>query len=582
VTGDFADISRDLSGLPELPATGARLRPPLTRQRVIMRIVIVGFLAATVWAWQSVDMSVIGLWRERDDVRSLIDRMTPPAFPGLRLTLGKVFETLWMAVIGTSLAVALSVPLAFGAARNTTPHRAVMVVCRAIIVLARAIPDLVFAMVFVRAVGIGVLPGVLALGLHSIGMVGKLFADAIEQTSPMPREAVVSVGSGKWQAIATSIVPQAMPSIISTTLYRLDINLRTSTVLGIVGAGGIGQRLKQFTGSLQWNSALGIVLIIFVFITTMEVVSALVRSSLLGGERTMVARSTPRFSLGASLATRLRKASVQPQRVGVRSFDRTKVTPPLTGERLAMLSYGGFFAALVLLAFTFVRLNPIEIVTAVPDIVLVGTRMFPLDFTTARDSLVEGVVESIAMALLATSVGFVLSLPLGLLAARNVTANRFVYALARVSIIGLRGTPELIVCVVFVAALGLGPVAGILALIIGSTGFFARLIADAAEEVDPLPREAVFTTGATRLQESTTSVIPQALPAIVGNLLYVLDVNLRSSAILGIVGAGGIGFLLNNSIKTLHWHTTGAIIFTVFAIVYAIELLAGWVRKQII
>jgi phosphonate transport system permease protein len=119
-------------------------------------------------------------------------------------------------------------------------------------------------------------------------------------------------------------------------------------------------------------------------------------------------------------------------------------------------------------------------------------------------------------------------------------------------------------------------------LIIGSTGFFARLIADAAEEVDPLPREAVFTTGATRLQESTTSVIPQALPAIVGNLLYVLDVNLRSSAILGIVGAGGIGFLLNNSIKTLHWHTTGAIIFTVFAIVYAIELLAGWVRKQII
>jgi len=97
-----------------------------------------------------------------------------------------------------------------------------------------------------------------------------------------------------------------------------------------------------------------------------------------------------------------------------------------------------------------------------------------------------------------------------------------------------------------------------------------------------MPREAVFTTGATRLQESTTSVIPQALPAIIGNLLYVLDINLRASAILGIVGAGGIGTLLMSSIKVLQLQTTGAIILSIFVIVYGIELLAGWVRKQIL
>jgi len=157
-----------------------------------------------------------------------------------------------------------------------------------------------------------------------------------------------------------------------------------------------------------------------------------------------------------------------------------------------------------------------------------------------------------------------------------------VYGLARVYMVALRGVPELILCVIFVSAVGLGPVAGVFALVVGTTGFFSKLIADAVEEVNPIPREAVMATGATRLQETAISVVPQALPSIVGNLLYVLDINLRTSAILGIVGGGGIGTLLMNSIKVLKWETTGAILLSIFVIVYGIELLAGWIRKQII
>jgi phosphonate transport system permease protein len=138
------------------------------------------------------------------------------------------------------------------------------------------------------------------------------------------------------------------------------------------------------------------------------------------------------------------------------------------------------------------------------------------------------------------------------------------------------------VAVLFVSAIGLGPVAGAFALVVGTAGFFAKLIADAVEEVDPVPREAVFATGATRPQETFVSVIPQAMPALVGNLLYVLDINLRVSTVLGIVGGGGIGFLLFNSLRVLQWETTGAILITIFVVVYAIELLAGWVRKQIL
>jgi len=545
-----------------------------------MRAVIVLFAAATVWAWSYTDMSLTAVTSGFSDMRNLLDRMTPPSFARLDHTIAVAFETLWMAVIGTTMAVILSVPLAFGAARNTTPHPIVAKLCRAVIVMSRAIPDLLFAAIFVRALSIGVLPGILALGLHSVGMVGKLFADSIEQTSAAPREAVVSVGASKWQAITTSVVPEAMPGFIATSLYRLDINLRSATVIGIVGGGGIGVWLKQMTGSLQWNKALGIVIVIFVLITVMEFVSAIVRSTLLGGERTMVGRSAPRFSLGSRLATRVRRGT--PATAGVRAFNQTTVRPPLTGERLAKTLYGVFFLGLIGFAFWSVRLNPLDVVSALPDMWRVTTRMFPLDFSTARSSIIKGLVESIAIALMATFFGFIFALPLGLLAARNVTANKIVYALARIMVTLLRGTPELIVCVIFVAAMGLGPIPGIFALVIGTTGFFAKLIADAAEEVDPLPREAVFTTGATRLQESTTSVIPQALPAIIGNLLYVLDINLRASAILGIVGAGGIGTLLMSSIKVMQLQTTGAIILSIFVIVYSIELLAGWVRKQIL
>jgi len=154
--------------------------------------------------------------------------------------------------------------------------------------------------------------------------------------------------------------------------------------------------------------------------------------------------------------------------------------------------------------------------------------------------------------------------------------------ISRLVMLLLRGTPELIIAVIFVAAMGLGPVSGTFALVLGTAGFFGKLIADAAEEIDPTPREAVFATGASRLQEVATSVIPQVLPALVGNLLYVLDINLRVSAVLGIVGGGGIGFLLFNSLRVLQFQTTGAIIVSIFVVVYAIELLAGYVRRIIL
>jgi phosphonate transport system permease protein len=147
-------------------------------------------------------------------------------------------------------------------------------------------PDLLFAVLFVRALGIGVLPGILALALHSIGMLGKLFADAIEQADPGPREAVRSTGAGYFPEMLNAVVPQVIPSWIGTFVYRIDINLRMSVVLGFVGAGGIGFALQDALRGLIYPRALGIVLVILVIIAAMELIAIWIRGMLLAPTQT--------------------------------------------------------------------------------------------------------------------------------------------------------------------------------------------------------------------------------------------------------------------------------------------------------
>jgi phosphonate transport system permease protein len=537
-----------------------KLTPKLNKPALVTRSTISGFFLIAIWGWIFVDMDLVSVFAGLDDINNLVDYMLPPSFADWERALELTIETFWIAVLGTFIALVLSVPLAFMAARNTTPHPAVYAVARGIIVFTRAVPDLVFALIFVRALGIGVLPGILALAFHSIGMVGKLLADAIEQADPAPREAVDSVGATKFQSIITTIVPQIIPAFISVALFRLDINLRSSTVLGLVGAGGVGLLLKERLGRLDYSEALGVVAIIFVFILAMELLAAAVRSVLLrqessGGNKTQIA---------------------------VAKHANPKILPPWTRRRVISTGYGYFFIGLIIAGFIAVQVDFLELLGSFGGIFAFTLRMFPPDFVSAWPQIVQGMTETLAIAAVSTVLGSLLSIPLGFLAAANVTVNKLVYGITRVVLVVIRGIPELILAIVFVAATGLGPVAGIFALSIGTAGFLAKLIADSIEEISELPREAVSATGASRIQELFVSVIPQVMPSLIGQLLYTFDINIRSSAILGIVGGGGIGFLLFNSMKVLRFDTTGAIILAIFIVVYLIEILAGYVRKQVI
>jgi phosphonate transport system permease protein len=588
----------------------ARTAPPWNRQRVGLIAVVVVAIGGLVASWRYIGMGVLPLFTGIGNIFRFLGQTVPPSFTAFPHSLNQALITVCMAIVGTALSAVLGLIVGFLAARNTTPHPAIRWVARGIIVLCRSIPDLVFAIIFVEALGVGILPGVLALGFHSVGMLGKLYAEAIEQVPEQPREAVAATGAARLQNLMTSVWPQVMPAFSSITLYRLDINLRSSVILGYVGAGGIGFLLEEDVEGLNFKHAVGIVLIIFVLIVLMEYVSALIRRSLIGEDAPAIsgrpsykrraAQPLPRW-LGAVIPGQ-RPALRSPNGYGRRADSgegivpvqgsvpspaeraarhRDPTRPPWTAARVHQHLYVAGAVALIAVSLWATKINPITAVTELRQIWDTFRLYFPPDFSTDRAGLITGTLQSISVAVIATVIGLVFALPIGLAASRNV-ASPWVYRIARTFLVIVRAIPELILAIVFVVAVGLGLIAGTFALIVGTVGFLSKLVADGIEEVNPQPREAVLSAGAAKMQETVTSVIQPAAPALVGNSMYMLDVNFRSSTVLGLVGGGGIGFILFQSIQILAYRTTGAIIVSTFVVVLLIEILTNWLRKELI
>lgn len=165
--------------------------------------------------------------------------MIPPNFERWQLWLTPLRDTLAMSVAGTALTMVLSLPLALLAAPNTSPHPVVLRVARTLLASCRSVPEIILGVIFVAAVGFGALPGVLALALHSTGMVAKFYAEAIEHVDPKPLEAAIAAGASRLQVITHAVLPQVLPQLADITIYRWEYHFRASAVLGIVGAGGI-------------------------------------------------------------------------------------------------------------------------------------------------------------------------------------------------------------------------------------------------------------------------------------------------------------------------------------------------------
>ncbi len=210
----------------------------------------------------------------------IIRRATPPDFSRLPAAAWPALQTVDIALFGTLVGVVLAVPLAVLAAANVTPSRVAYYAARAVIGFTRAVPDLVWALFFVTAVGLGPFPGGLALGVHSIGMLGRLFAETIEHMDMAPTHALELTGARRIQVFTHGIVPTVLPSLLGISLYRLDENIRSSLVLGFVGAGGIGFQLLTAMNLFQYREVSLLLIVVFCVVLTAERISAALRERL--------------------------------------------------------------------------------------------------------------------------------------------------------------------------------------------------------------------------------------------------------------------------------------------------------------
>lgn len=211
----------------------------------------------------------------------ILSRSWPPAVSNLQAQIWPVLETVDIALFGTFFGVTLALPLAWLAARNTSPSPVIYHCTRYVIGIFRAVPDLVWALLFVTAVGLGPFAGALALTIHSIGMLGRLLAETIEDMDMGPMEALASTGAGRLQIFSHAVVPTVLPSLMGITLYRLDDNIRSSLVLGFVGAGGIGFQLLTAMNLFDYKTVSLLIIITFILVIGAERLSAMLRKKVL-------------------------------------------------------------------------------------------------------------------------------------------------------------------------------------------------------------------------------------------------------------------------------------------------------------
>lgn len=558
------------------------IRAPWGRRHTIWVVAGLLTLVLVPVSLQQTGVNLAALSGSVDALRGLLARMVPLDFREAERYGWALLVTVLMVVAGTAMAVVFSIPLAFLAARNTTTGRTAYAVSRAVIVFTRAVPDVIWAVLFVQAVGIGPLAGVLAMGLYSTGMIAKFYSDQIEVVRPGPLEAMRAAGASRLQVLASAVLPQVLAGWIAIALYRIDTNMRYSVILGYVGAGGIGLELQRVQGQLVYPRVLAIVALIFVLIAAVEQLSGAARRALAGEVGENPFRHQWRRSLALLLPRRegaVQRRETRPSQL-LEQGDAT-VREPWTAVRRRKVALGAGSVAVLLASIVHLGVDPVRVARGLASLGPVFAAMVPPDFVSRWDTVMTQLLETFWIAIAATALGLVLSVPIALLGARNATPHPIVRRLARLGMLAARGVPELILAILFVVAFGLGPFAGVIALAIGAIGFTGKLFADAIED---LPNEALVAlraTGASWSQRTASGMWPQALPGLLSIGLYTLDQNLRNATILGIVGAGGVGATLTATITFREYDRTAAIILVIFAVVYAFERLSGWLRREL-
>ena len=470
---------------------------------------------------------------------------------------GKIVETIALGLMSTIFSTILAVPLSFLAAKNIMSRvrggTAIYYGMRTILNVVRAIDTLIWGLIVVLWVGLGSFAGVIALTIHSVAALGKLFSEEVEHIDPGPIEAVTATGANLLQMIRYAVIPQIVPPFLAYTLLRWDINVRSATIVGFVAGGGIGFFVVETIrkgGYTQYAAALWAVAIVVMLV---DYVSAKWRERIMTG------------------TTQLSTATPRPFYKSLRAWSYIAIG-------LAVFAYcwdlcGIDLNLLLEPAPTFVNL-------------IRGFLSFNLD-AVVIDAVVRQMLVTIFQALLATTLGALLAIPFSFLAARNLTGRSrmsiWIYYLTRGMFNLLRSIEALLYVAIFFYWVSFGSFPGMLALAVTAFALIGKLFSEAIENIDPGPLEAITATGANRLQAIAYGILPQIVPPFVSYSIYQWDINVRMATIVGFAGGGGIGSLLyNDYFPFMKYRSAGTAVAAIVIVVAVMDLASAKIREKMV
>lgn len=517
-------------------------------------------LGALVWAALRSDVRPTALFDARGAANAwdLLAGLAPPDFsPEFLIRIGRLsLESLAIGVLGTALAAIIAVSLALlclrvprlpdpprGSAAARAAGEAFRLAIRFILAVLRSIPDIVWAYLFVRLIGLGPGPAVLAIGVSTGGIMGKLFAELAEAVDPEPIHALRRAGAGRLGALVYGVLPQVHRQWLAYGLFRLECSIRSASILGVVGAGGLGSEIALSVQYFQFDRLATALLAVLAFVIATEVVSAQLR----------------RRPIGWTLAG-----------VGV--------------------------ASVASLVFLDVPWSAIWRSTGDRFALAIGSTWQVADVVAEAWPLL---VETVAMAWCATIAAGAVAFVLAPLASRTLTIGSylpdaprrrgpghalltFAFAAARLVFQVCRAVPELTLALVFVVWVGHGPFAGALAIAVHTVGVLGRLYGDVYEEVEAGPAIALESSGAGRFAIWLYAVVPQVAPRILAFTLYRFDVNVRVTAVVGFVGAGGLGDAIHTAISLFHMTKLAVLLAVLVAAVTCLDWLGDQLRYKIL
>jgi phosphonate transport system permease protein len=469
-------------------------------------------------------------------------------------------ESVAIGMLGVALALVLGVPLALLGARTPelrdAPGRSLwwerlgMIrrwCARSVLAVLRSIPEIVWAFLFVRILGLGPGPAVLAIGLTFAGIIGKLYSELMEACDPRPVRALRAAGATRLGALFFGVLPQVRAQWVGYGLFRLECSLRSAAILGVVGAGGIGSEIELSIRYFQYDKLATALLAVLACVVLLEFLSVFLR-------RAHARWSLALLGVGCWLG------------LGELNIPWSELWDD------AAMKQGGIFLASLLEPTT------------------------DSDFLGGVWTLV---LETLAMALVGTVGAALLAFLLAPLATRMLTVRGFlespprvawwwtaprwlVLASARLVLQVTRALPELVWAMLFVLWVGPGPFAGALAVGAHTIGILGRLFGEVYEEVEPEPVRALEAAGAGATARWAYGVLPQVAPRLAAYVLFRFEVNVRATATVGFVGAGGIGNAIHTAVSLFHMADLAALLLVLLATVLSIDALGDRVRRRLI